>query len=169
MLAFGAIAARCRRNPQGFSTTLRRARGEIAPGFAAGNPCRDAETRDNEGPAEKSRNHAQRIAPQSLRRMELLVRSLQHRPTTQKREMRSSCNPSNSTPHLGRLLEQLPRERVLGVVLNRAEKRVDETAYYYQSRYQRQSPLVEAGTEEAADDEATDQPEMIYIEEGFVS
>src|SRR6266436_7014633 len=65
-----------------------------------------------------------------------------------------------------RLLEQLPRERVLGVVLNRAEARPDDTAYYYQSRYQRQSPLVEAGTEEAADDEATDQPEMIYIEEG---
>src|SRR6266851_1490178 len=68
-----------------------------------------------------------------------------------------------------RLLEQLPRERLLGVVLNRAEKRADETAYYYQSRCQRQAPLVEAGTEEAADDEATDQPEMIYIEEGFVS
>ena len=68
-----------------------------------------------------------------------------------------------------RLLDQLPRERVLGVVLNRAERRPDDTAYYYQSRYQRQAPTVEAGVEEAADDEATDQPEMIYIEEGFVS
>ncbi len=67
-----------------------------------------------------------------------------------------------------RLLEQLPRERVLGVVLNRAEIRPADTAYYYQSRYQRQAPPVEAGVE-AADDEATDQPEMIYIEEGFVS
>jgi len=68
-----------------------------------------------------------------------------------------------------RLLEQLPRERILGVVLNRAETGPDENAYYYQSRYQRQSPVVEAGIEEAASDEATDQPEMIYIEEGFVS
>ena len=68
-----------------------------------------------------------------------------------------------------RLLDQLPRERVLGVVLNRAEKRPDDTAYYYQSRYQRQAPPLETGLEEAAADEATDQPEMIYIEEGFVS
>ena len=68
-----------------------------------------------------------------------------------------------------RLLEQLPRERVLGVVLNRAEARPDDTAYYYQSRYQRQAPAVEAGAEEATSDGAADQPEMIYIEEGFVS
>src|SRR5229473_7864376 len=54
-----------------------------------------------------------------------------------------------------RLLEQLPRERVLGVVLNRAEIRPADTAYYYHSRYQRQAPPVEAGVE-AADDEATD-------------
>ena len=67
------------------------------------------------------------------------------------------------------MLEQLPRERVLGVVLNRAERQPDDTAYYYQSRYQRQAPPLETGLEEAADDEATDQPEMIYIEEGFVS
>jgi capsular exopolysaccharide synthesis family protein len=68
-----------------------------------------------------------------------------------------------------RLLEQLPRERILGVVLNRAEARPEDTAYYYQSRYQRQAPPAEAGTEEAVDAEAADQPEMIYIEEGFVS
>ena len=71
-----------------------------------------------------------------------------------------------------RLLEQLPRERVLGVVLNRAETQPDSTAYYYQSRYQRQAPPVETGTAQNANnahDEATDQPEMIYIEEGFVS
>ena len=55
------------------------------------------------------------------------------------------------------------------MVLNRAERRPDDTAYYYQSRYQRQAPPLETGLEEAADDEATDQPEMIYIEEGFVS
>src|SRR5712664_1077549 len=58
-----------------------------------------------------------------------------------------------------RLLEQLPRERVLGVVLNRAEIKLDAVAYYYQSRYQRQAPVVEARREEAA--EASDQPEMI--------
>ena len=66
-----------------------------------------------------------------------------------------------------RLLEQLPRERVLGVVLNRAETRPEDTAYYYQQRHQRQTPLVETSVEAA--DPGTDQPEMIYIEEGYVS
>jgi capsular exopolysaccharide synthesis family protein len=34
-----------------------------------------------------------------------------------------------------RLLEQIPREKVLGVVLNRAEEQPDSTNYYYQYRY----------------------------------
>ncbi len=37
-----------------------------------------------------------------------------------------------------KLLEQLPRERILGVVLNRADEEVDSTSYYYQQRYSRQ-------------------------------
>lgn len=36
-----------------------------------------------------------------------------------------------------KLLEQLPRERVLGVVLNRAEDQPDQTSYYYRQRYYR--------------------------------
>ncbi|HEX8772185.1 MAG TPA: CpsD/CapB family tyrosine-protein kinase [Pyrinomonadaceae bacterium] len=36
-----------------------------------------------------------------------------------------------------RLLEQLPRERMLGVVLNRADEQLDESSYYYQRRYYR--------------------------------
>ena len=39
--------------------------------------------------------------------------------------------------HLDKLLEQLPKERLLGVVLNRADESVDSTAYYYQQRYYR--------------------------------
>src|SRR2546425_10908029 len=42
-----------------------------------------------------------------------------------------------------RLLEQLPRERMLGVVLNRAEMDPDETAYYYQPRHHRVSAVEE--------------------------
>jgi capsular exopolysaccharide synthesis family protein len=38
---------------------------------------------------------------------------------------------------IDRLLEQLPRERMLGVVLNRTGEQLDETSYYYQRRYQR--------------------------------
>ena len=34
-----------------------------------------------------------------------------------------------------RLLEQIPRERLLGVVLNRAQEQPDPTNYYYQYRY----------------------------------
>jgi capsular exopolysaccharide synthesis family protein len=36
-----------------------------------------------------------------------------------------------------RLLEQLPRERMLGVILNRADEQLDESSYYYQKRYYR--------------------------------
>ena len=36
---------------------------------------------------------------------------------------------------LDRLLNQLPRERMLGVVLNRVDDVLDESAYYYQHRY----------------------------------
>jgi capsular exopolysaccharide synthesis family protein len=39
--------------------------------------------------------------------------------------------------HIDKLLEQLPRERVLGVVLNRTEEQPDSTSYYYQQRYYR--------------------------------
>jgi capsular exopolysaccharide synthesis family protein len=38
-----------------------------------------------------------------------------------------------------RLLDQLPRERLLGVVLNRAEDEPHSTAYYYSDRYYRRS------------------------------
>ena len=38
---------------------------------------------------------------------------------------------------LDRIIEQLPRERLLGVVLNRTDEQLDETSYYYQRRYYR--------------------------------
>ena len=34
-----------------------------------------------------------------------------------------------------KLLEQIPRERLLGVVLNRTDEQIDSTNYYYQYRY----------------------------------
>ena len=33
-----------------------------------------------------------------------------------------------------KLLEELPRERMLGVVLNRADEELESTAYYYRQR-----------------------------------
>jgi hypothetical protein len=65
-----------------------------------------------------------------------------------------------------RLLEQLPRERMLGVVLNRAESQADETAYYYsQKRYQAMAET----SEEAEVDENGSDLDMIYIDESVVS
>ncbi|MGI8919797.1 MAG: CpsD/CapB family tyrosine-protein kinase, partial [Pyrinomonadaceae bacterium] len=41
-----------------------------------------------------------------------------------------------------KLLEQLPKDRLLGIVLNRADEKVDSTAYYYQQRYNRRDPAI---------------------------
>ena len=67
-----------------------------------------------------------------------------------------------------RLLEQLPRERLLGVVLNRADVRPDDTAYYYQTRPQRAAPENVEEAETNTDD-GNEHPEMIYIDEDIVS
>jgi capsular exopolysaccharide synthesis family protein len=60
-----------------------------------------------------------------------------------------------------RLLEQIPRERMLGVVLNRANVKPDDSYYYYYSDRQRAAAAAQATPEPA--------PEMIYIEEDGVS
>jgi len=43
-----------------------------------------------------------------------------------------------------KLLEHLPLERILGVVLNRAEEQLDSHGYYYQQRYYRRSDGLES-------------------------
>jgi len=68
------------------------------------------------------------------------------------------------------LLEQLPRERMLGVVLNRAETKADDVSYYYQSRQQRPAlRMVEDADVIDEPETGTDEPEMIYIEGEGVS
>jgi capsular exopolysaccharide synthesis family protein len=47
---------------------------------------------------------------------------------------------------LDRVLEPLPRERLLGVVLNGAESAPDAQSYYYQRRYYRRDEAQEAAT-----------------------
>ena len=48
-----------------------------------------------------------------------------------------------------KLLEQIPREKLLGVVLNRVEEGIDESAYYYQRGYYNQDrALTTARTQE---------------------
>ncbi|HEX3232356.1 MAG TPA: CpsD/CapB family tyrosine-protein kinase [Pyrinomonadaceae bacterium] len=66
-----------------------------------------------------------------------------------------------------RLLEQLPRERMLGVVLNRAETKPEDTSYYYQPRLQRVTAKSVAEAKPGGEPEF--EPEMIYIEEEGVS
>lgn len=39
--------------------------------------------------------------------------------------------------HIDKLLEQLPKERVLGVILNRTDDQPDASSYYYRQRYYR--------------------------------
>src|SRR5262249_23664926 len=70
---------------------------------------------------------------------------------------------------VSRLLEQLPKERMLGVVLNGVEAQSSEmTDYYYQSRYYRpERKYVAEPADYAVQSEGS--PEMIYIEEDGVS
>src|SRR6266481_5150080 len=68
-----------------------------------------------------------------------------------------------------RLLEQLPRERMLGVVLNRADTKLDENAYYYQPRQLRLAPEAVQKAESIEEDETADEPGLIYIEEDVLS
>lgn len=68
------------------------------------------------------------------------------------------------------LLEQLPRERMLGVVLNRADTKADDNSYNYQPRQQRPAlKMVEDSDVIDYHETGTDEPEMIYIEEESVS
>ncbi len=54
---------------------------------------------------------------------------------------------------IDRLLDHLPRERMLGVVLNRVDEEFDPNAYYYQHRYyNRDRALVEDGSKKALKD-----------------
>jgi protein-tyrosine kinase len=61
-----------------------------------------------------------------------------------------------------RLLEQIPRERMLGVVLNRAQVKNDDNYYYYSDRQR-------AAAAAQATEPAEEAPQMIYIEEDGVS
>ena len=66
-----------------------------------------------------------------------------------------------------RLLEQIPRERMLGVVLNGAQAKPVDPYYYQRSQFHTAPPIVTEPEFEDATDE--DRPEMIYIEEEGVS
>jgi len=57
---------------------------------------------------------------------------------------------------IDKLLEQLPKDRMMGVVLNRAAEQPDSTSYYYQHRYYNKDRRL---TEKSGRELATDQRE----------
>jgi Mrp family chromosome partitioning ATPase len=65
-----------------------------------------------------------------------------------------------------RLLEQLPRGRMLGVVVNRAETKTDGAAYYYAQKHYQTLAAADEDAEAAEDDHNL---EMIYVAEDVVS
>jgi capsular exopolysaccharide synthesis family protein len=48
-----------------------------------------------------------------------------------------------------KLLDQIPREKVLGVVLNRADEQPESNSYYYQYRYSNREPQVNGSRQNA--------------------
>ncbi len=53
-----------------------------------------------------------------------------------------------------KLLEQMPKERLLGVILNRSEEQPDAASYYYQHRYyNREKKITEVGHAERMEEE----------------
>ena len=63
-----------------------------------------------------------------------------------------------------KLLEELPRERMLGVVLNRADEELESNSYYYQQRYYRPKALpTEEKLRLVADPLVSESPEEVAI------
>jgi capsular exopolysaccharide synthesis family protein len=58
---------------------------------------------------------------------------------------------------LDKLLDQIPREKVLGVVLNRAEDQPESNSYYYQYRYSNREPQVNGSRPKAMKEESREE------------
>jgi protein-tyrosine kinase len=58
---------------------------------------------------------------------------------------------------IDKLLEQIPREKVLGVVLNRADEQPESNSYYYQYRYSKREPQVNGSESKALKEEAREE------------
>ena len=65
--------------------------------------------------------------------------------------------------HVDKLLEQIPREKVLGVVLNRAGDQPDSTNYYYQYRYTNREPIVDGAKQKALAAEERREEEVAVV------
>jgi len=56
-----------------------------------------------------------------------------------------------------KLLDQIPREKVIGVVLNRADEQPEATNYYYQYRYSNREPQVNGSKKKALAPETSEK------------
>jgi capsular exopolysaccharide synthesis family protein len=56
-----------------------------------------------------------------------------------------------------RLLEQIPRERLLGVVLNRVEEQLDQSSYYYQHRYYNRERRLNGNSKQASNNREAEE------------
>jgi Mrp family chromosome partitioning ATPase len=56
-----------------------------------------------------------------------------------------------------KLLEQIPREKVMGVVLNRADEQPESNSYYYQYRYSNREPQVNGSGKKAIAEEHSEE------------
>ncbi|HEU4711579.1 MAG TPA: CpsD/CapB family tyrosine-protein kinase [Pyrinomonadaceae bacterium] len=62
-----------------------------------------------------------------------------------------------------KLLEQIPREKLLGVVLNRAEDQPDSTSYYHQYRYSNREPHLNGSKQKPALPEQQREEEVAVL------
>lgn len=62
-----------------------------------------------------------------------------------------------------KLLEQVPKERLMGVILNRAEEQPDPTSYYYQHRYYNRERSLKAETAKQLAVEHAEEEEVATV------
>jgi capsular exopolysaccharide synthesis family protein len=62
-----------------------------------------------------------------------------------------------------KLLEQVPKERLMGVILNRAEEQPDPTSYYYQHRYYNRERGLKAEAHKQLAVEQTEEEEVATV------
>lgn len=62
---------------------------------------------------------------------------------------------------IDKLLEQIPREKALGVVLNRADEQPDPTSYYHQYRYSNREPKLNGSKQKAIAEERHEEEVVV--------
>jgi capsular exopolysaccharide synthesis family protein len=64
---------------------------------------------------------------------------------------------------IDKLLEQIPKDRMMGVILNRAEDQPDSTSYYYQHRYYNRERMKDGETKQVAPEPIQKEEEVVVV------